>query len=76
MISALLPGLTLIVLFGLISGRSTGTRFSALSWSSRKIWVTIWLPAGLSGDTETTLPCNLPSASGTTLLMPLDSTTV
>ncbi len=65
-----------MVLFGLISGRSTGTRLSALSWSSRKIWVTIWLPAGLFGDTDTTLPCSLPSASGTTLWMPPDSTTV
>jgi len=31
MTSELLPGLTLMVLFGLISGRSTGTRLFAFS---------------------------------------------
>ena len=50
MTSELLPGLALIVLFGLISGRSTGTRLFAFSWLSRKICVRTWSPrrAGLA----------------------------
>ena len=44
MTSVLLPGLALIVLFGLISGRSTGTRLFAFSWLRRKIWVRTWSP--------------------------------
>ena len=42
--SELLPGLTLIVLLGLISGRSTGTRLAADLVVQRKICVTIWSP--------------------------------
>ena len=44
MTSVLLPGLALIVLFGLISGRSTGTRLFAFSWLSLKICVMTWSP--------------------------------
>ena len=44
MTSVLLPGLALIVLFGLIRGRSTGTRLLAFSWLRRKIWVRTWSP--------------------------------
>src|SRR5450830_1714235 len=81
MMIELLPGLTLMVLFGLIRGRSTGTRLLAVSQLSRKIWVTIWLPAGLRLSVSllemvTGPPCSLASASGTTLYRPLASTTV
>ena len=76
MIRELLPGLTLMVLLGLIRGLNIGTRLLAVSWVSWKIWVTIWLPPGLAGATVTTLPSNLPSASGTILEMPDASTTV
>ena len=44
MTSVLLPGLALIVLFGLISGLSTGTRLFAFSWLRRKICVMTWSP--------------------------------
>ncbi len=70
MTSELLPGLTLMVLLGLISGRSTGTRLAAFSKLSLKIWVTIWLPTAARGAPLVTLtppPCSLASASGTTL---------
>ena len=69
MTSELLPGFTLIVLLGLISGRSTGTRLLAFSKLSLKIWVMIWLPAAppVLGAMVTAPPCSLPSASGTTL---------
>ncbi|MGC3984047.1 MAG: hypothetical protein QM777_04590 [Pseudorhodoferax sp.] len=80
MTSELVPGLALMVLFGLISGRSTGTRLLALSWLSRKICVTIWLPPGRPPSppslTLTGLLCSLASASGTTLSRPAASTTV
>ena len=80
MTSELLPGLMLMVLFGLISGRSTGTRLAAFSKLSLKICVTICPPPVLAGappcQTRTLLPCSLPSASGTTLYRPPASTTV
>src|SRR3990167_4915064 len=76
MISELLPGLTLMVLFGPISGRSTGTRLFAASWLRRKIWVTIWLDdeSEATGPAFTGLPSSLASASGTTLYRPSVST--
>ena len=40
MISELLPGLTLMVLLGLISGRNTATKLLAFSKLSLKMWVT------------------------------------
>jgi hypothetical protein len=67
MTSVLLPGLALIVLFGLISGRSTGTRLFAFSWLRRKIWVRIWSPRRPAAPTSTVPVCSLASASGTTL---------
>ena len=74
MISELLPGLTLSVLFGLISGRSTGTRLLAVSKLSWKICVTICPLAGGTGPADTVAPCSLASASGTTRYRPPDST--
>ncbi len=80
MTSELLPGLTLMVLFGLMSGRSTGTRLAAFSKFSLKICVTTCPPAGARPDgpwvTVTASACSLASASGTTLYRPADSTTV
>src|SRR6218665_3200276 len=67
-----------MVLFGLISGRSTGTRLAAFSKSSLKICVTICPPPGvlpvLPCATLTLPPCCLASASGTTLYRPAAST--
>ncbi len=69
-----------MVLFGLMSGRSTGTRLAAFSKFSLKICVTICPPAGARPDgpwvTATVAACSLASASGTTLYRPADSTTV
>jgi hypothetical protein len=73
--SELLPALTLMVLLGLIRGRSTGTRLPAFSWFRRKICVSSWLPLARSGPSFTALPCSFASASGTTLYSPADSTT-
>ena len=83
MISELLPGLTLMVLLGLISGRSTATRLLAFSKLSLKMCVTTCpagavagaggVPTGL-GTSVTPPPCNLASASGTTLYRPLLTT--
>ena len=82
MISELLPGLTLMVLLGLISGRSTATRLLAFSKLSLKICVTtcpagvaaaVGVPLGL-GTSVTPPPCSLASASGTTLYRPLLTT--
>ena len=44
MTSELLPGLALMVLLALISGRSTATRLFGFSWLRRKICVMIWSP--------------------------------
>ena len=67
MTSALVPGLTLMVLLGLIRGRSTGTRLFTFSWLSLKICVTICpVPAG-TAPADTALLCSLASASGTTV---------
>ncbi len=71
MTSELLPGFTLIVLFGLMSGRSTGTRLAAFSKLSLKICVTICPPPGALPEppwvTVTDPDWSLASASGTTL---------
>ncbi len=67
MISVLLPGLALMVLFGLISGRSTGTRLFAFSWLILKICVMIWSPRRARRRTDTVPDCSFASASGTTL---------
>ena len=76
MTSELLPGLALMVLFGLISGRSTVTRLLAFSCCRRKIWVRIWSPERLTLSTETAPVCSLASASGTTFIRPATWTTV
>ena len=80
MTSELLPGLTLMVLFGLMSGRSTGTRLLAFSKLSLKICVAICPPCSVVPvppcDTPTLAACSLASASGTTLYSPAASTTV
>ncbi len=69
MTSELLFGYATIVLFGEISGRSTGTRFVADSWPSRKICVTTWSPAAVGARPAMTgLDCSFASASGTTLV--------
>ena len=72
-----------MVLFGLISGRSTGTRLLAFSKLSLKICVTICPPWGTPAllvappcETATLAACSLASASGTTLYRPAASTTV
>ena len=44
MTSELLPGLALMVLLALISGRSTATRLFGFSWLSGKICVMTWSP--------------------------------
>ena len=67
MTSALVPGLTLMVLLGLIRGRSTGTRLFTFSWLSLKICVTICpVPPG-TAPADTVLVWSLASASGTTV---------
>ncbi len=76
MISELLPGFALIVLFGLISGRSTGTRLFAFSWFSLKICEITWSPRRDTSPTDTVPVCSFASASGTTLYRPATSTTV
>src|SRR6218665_698190 len=69
-----------MVLFGLISGRSTGTRLAAFSKSSLKICVTICPPPGvlpvLPCATLTLPPCCVASPSGPTLYRPAASTSV
>ena len=74
MMSELLPGLTLMVLLGLIKGRSTGTRLLAVSWLSRKICVMIWPLAAGTAPADTVPLCSLASASGTTKYSPEEST--
>ena len=64
-----------MVLFGLISGLSTGTKLLAVSWLSLKICVAIWLPGPLGTLSLTAPPWSLASASGTTLYSPEVSTT-
>ena len=76
MTSVLLPGLTLIVLLGVISGRSTATRLLAFSCCRRNTWVMIWSPLRDTSPIETVPVCSLASASGTTFSSPPDSTTV
>src|SRR6218665_1570974 len=69
-----------MVLFGLISGRSTGRRLAAFSKSSLKICVTICPPPGvlpvLPCATLTLPPCCVASPSGPTLYRPAASTSV
>ena len=69
-----MPGLTLMVLLGLMRGRSTGTRLLAFSWFSLKIWVMIWPLLVGTAPAETALLCSLASASGSTVYSPDDST--
>ena len=76
MISVLLPGLALMVLFGEISGRSTVTRLLTFSCFRLKTWVRIWSPERTTWPTETVPVCSLASASGTTLSRPETSMTV
>ena len=73
MTSALVPGLTLMVLLGLISGRRIGTRLLAFSCVRRKICVWIW-PPPRTAPADTAADCSLASASGTTSTMPRLST--
>ena len=76
MTSELLAGLALIVLFAVISGRSTATRLFGFSCCSLKICVSTWSPRTEGALTETTPVCSFASASGTTFRKPPDSTTV
>ena len=63
-----------MVLFGLINGRSTGTKLLAVSWLSRNICVMICPLAAGTAPADTAPLCNLASASGTTRYRPDDST--
>jgi hypothetical protein len=74
MTSALLPGYAAIVLFGVISGRSTLTSCAADSYLRVMTWVTSRSPPEASGPTETAPPCCLASASGTIFTTPSPST--
>ena len=66
-----------MVLFGLMSGRSTATRLLAFSWFSLKICVITCALFGvpLEGTTAVCPPCSLASASGTSLYKPWVSMT-
>ena len=72
MTKALEPGVTLMVLLGLIKGRNTVTKLLAFSWVSLKICVITWALLGAvpAGTTATSPPCNLASASGKILYSP------
>ncbi len=76
MTSEAVAGLALIVLFGLISGRSTGTRLFGFSCVSRKICVSTVSPRSTAGPMATVPVCSLASASGTRRSRPAASTTV
>jgi hypothetical protein len=69
----LLPGLALIVLLGLMSGRRIATRLLAFSCCNRKICVMIWSPRCVTAPTDTVPVCSLASASGTTFSSPATS---
>ena len=77
--SELLPGFTLMVLFGLISGRSTGSRLLAdlvVEPEDLRDDLVAAARGRAAGRADTVLPCSLASASGTTLYRPSVSTTV